>query len=127
MLISIPIEPVAKGRPRMTKTGHTYTPEKTRVYEEELKWRIKEAMGVWPMFLGGPLKLGVTFYVRKPKSGVNKYPCVKPDLDNFLKGLLDAANGIIWADDAQIVSLTAKKRYGDPRIELEAHIEDTLV
>ncbi|MDI9559696.1 MAG: RusA family crossover junction endodeoxyribonuclease, partial [Pseudomonadota bacterium] len=37
----------------------------------------------------------------------------KPDLDNLLKALKDAMTGIVWHDDAQIVSLSARKDYGD--------------
>ncbi len=33
------------------------------------------------------------------------------DLDNLLKGFLDAGNGILWHDDAQIVELRANKVY----------------
>ena len=29
-------QPVGKGRPRFTKTGHAYTPEKTKEYERRL-------------------------------------------------------------------------------------------
>lgn len=37
----------------------------------------------------------------------------KPDLDNLVKALKDALTGIVWKDDAQIVSLCARKTYGD--------------
>ena len=37
MRFTIPGPPVGKGRPRMTKAGHTYTPEKTATYENLVK------------------------------------------------------------------------------------------
>lgn len=37
----------------------------------------------------------------------------RPDLDNLVKLVCDALNGIVWIDDAQIVNLTAIKRYDD--------------
>lgn len=47
------------------------------------------------------------------------YPTVKPDLDNLVKAVLDAINGIVFIDDKQIVDLIVKKRYSDkPRINV---------
>ena len=47
-------------------------------------------------------------------------PTVKPDIDNYTKGILDSLNGICWIDDSQIVSLIANKYYSDePRVEIE--------
>lgn len=40
-------------------------------------------------------------------------PNVKPDVDNLAKFYLDCANGILWTDDKQIVSLKSKKYYSD--------------
>src|SRR5690606_194541 len=38
-------------------------------------------------------------------------PCVKPDIDNFVKAALDALNGVVFADDKQVVRVEAEKRY----------------
>jgi Holliday junction resolvase RusA-like endonuclease len=47
------------------------------------------------------------------------YPKVKPDLDNVAKAVLDAINGIVYVDDAQVINLVATKRYAtDPRVEV---------
>jgi len=35
----------------------------------------------------------------------------KPDLDNLAKLVLDAANGILWDDDSQIIKLHLSKMY----------------
>ena len=37
----------------------------------------------------------------------------RPDLDNLAKAVLDAANGILWADDAQIVEMRLVKAYAE--------------
>ena len=37
--------PVGKGRPRFTRAGHTYTPDKTRSYEQSVAWAAKAEMG----------------------------------------------------------------------------------
>ena len=38
-------------------------------------------------------------------------PTGKPDLDNCIKLLMDGLNKLAWLDDAQVVRLTASKRY----------------
>lgn len=40
-------------------------------------------------------------------------PIKKPDIDNILKILLDALNGIAFEDDIQIVSVIAEKFFSD--------------
>lgn len=43
----------------------------------------------------------------------------KPDADNCAKQILDAMNGIVYKDDAQIVSLHIRKVYAEtPAIEV---------
>jgi Holliday junction resolvase RusA-like endonuclease len=45
----------------------------------------------------------------------------KPDIDNVLKFILDAGNGILWEDDNKIVQVVICKRYAEKsRIEIEA-------
>ena len=43
----------------------------------------------------------------KPGKPVTK----KPDFDNLAKGLCDAANKVIWTDDAIVTTALIKKRY----------------
>ena len=46
-------------------------------------------------------------------------PTTRPDTDNYVKGILDALNGIVVKDDSQIVDIVAQKFYSDtPRIEV---------
>jgi len=49
------------------------------------------------------------------------FPTTKPDIDNLIKMLFDAANGILWHDDKQVVRVIAEKVYTDqiPRTEVE--------
>lgn len=40
------------------------------------------------------------------------YMCArKPDIDNYVKLVLDAMNGVFFLDDAQVVKIEAQKRY----------------
>ena len=43
----------------------------------------------------------------------------KPDLDNLVKLVLDAYNGVLYDDDSQIISLSLSKMYSStPGIEI---------
>jgi Holliday junction resolvase RusA-like endonuclease len=75
--------------------------------------------------VAGPVECEVTFYRARPKShygtGRNeqqlkesapRYPTGKPDVLKLMRSTEDALTGIIWLDDAQIVTETIRKRYG---------------
>ena len=116
--------PQGKARPRFTKGGRAYTPAKTRRYEEavrEAALLAAQAQGFVKHDEGTPLEACVTAWFPVPASWPKKkraaalsgalYPTGKPDADNIAKAVLDAANGIAFHDDRQIVSLTVRKRY----------------
>jgi len=72
--------------------------------------------------LEGPIVLKLTFVRPKPKSlpsrptKADPWPWVpwrRPDLDNLTKAVLDGLQGRVFSDDAQIVDLIVRKRYGD--------------
>lgn len=116
--ITMRVKPIGKGRARTTRSGHVYTPEATRSAEAEIRWLLQQAKA--PMFTGA-VALMVRAFFRRPKSAprTRRHPTVKPDLSNVLKLIEDAGNGILYADDAQVVSVTVQKLYGDEeRIEL---------
>ena len=129
---TIPGEPVPQARPRLSKTGIAYTPEKSRRYKEYIRLLASAKMaGKTP--LEGPLCLSVRVYRSVPKSRSKKWqteaktgkerPIQKPDLDNYIKAVQDGLNGIVWHDDSQIVTYGAPfgKFYDDgggPRVEV---------
>jgi Holliday junction resolvase RusA-like endonuclease len=119
--LTIPGPPVAKGRPRMTRAGRAYTPAKTRAAEGYLRHAISAQAG--QPLLDGPLSVTVLAMLPIPASwsatkrkdaaaGIVR-PTGKPDADNLAKSICDAANGLLWKDDGQIVSLTASKTYSE--------------
>ena len=121
--LRLPVEAVAKGRPRFTKTGRSYTPKKTKDAESELKLYLQAGMEGEEVY-SCPLEVETVFALVRPKSVSKKkrpYPSVKPDVDNFVKLLFDAANEIVWKDDAQVCKFTATKIYvdRDPYIDLK--------
>ena len=40
-------------------------------------------------------------------------PTKKPDIDNIIKAVLDALNGVAYKDDTQVVQVMATKKYRD--------------
>lgn len=119
------LEPQQQERPRATRRGNfirMYDPPKTARFKNDLKQLAKLKMAGKDK-LEGSLKVDLTFgrAVQKSISGKERLrrltgvhrPTVKPDLDNYIKSTLDALNGVIWKDDAQIVSLKADKIYAE--------------
>lgn len=115
---------VARGkqRPRATRTGRVYTPKQTVNQEAYIKMLAATAMRGFAPFVG-PLEATFSISVAIPKSFTrqqrklidegNFYPTSKPDIDNVVKLLCDAMNGIVYADDKQIVDLYVSKIYED--------------
>ena len=122
----IPGEPVAKGRPRVTRTGHAYTPEKTRLYEAHVRDVWKRQSGKH-FEAGTPLKATIDGYFPIPKSlskkrrtELNGTPHIKKcDADNLAKSILDGLCGYAYDDDSAVSVLIVTKRYSEePRVEV---------
>ncbi|MDR1240299.1 MAG: RusA family crossover junction endodeoxyribonuclease [Oscillospiraceae bacterium] len=131
-------EPFGKERPRFSVKGFkvfTYTPAKTSNYEKTIRKEFREKVGV-SFKEKIPLEVKITAYYRipkhTPKDWVRKMnarlilPTKKPDLDNVVKVIFDALNGVCYYDDVQVCKLNIEKFYStDPRVEVE--IEDMEV
>lgn len=48
------------------------------------------------------------------KPSAPAFPARKPDVDKYLRRVLDALSGVVFADDGQVVDVRAAKRWGDP-------------
>ena len=129
MVFTVYGKPQGKGRPRFTRTGHAYTPDKTRDYEELVKVAYIAAGGhMIPQ--GVPVRVEITAVYPTPKSATSTMrgkmasgeilPTVKPDWDNVGKIVCDALNGTAWHDDAQVTQATVFKVYGEtPVVTIE--------
>lgn len=122
----IPGEPVAKGRPRVTRWG-THTPAKTKNYETLVREIYIVQHNQPPM--EGELFLELKAYFSIPKSASKKKqaamiseeirPTKKPDIDNLVKTVTDALNTLAYKDDSQIVQASVGKYYSEqPRVEI---------
>ncbi len=109
---SINIKPMAQLRPRATTIGgriRMYDPPKIRAYKEEIALRLRHYKGAFPV--GVPLGCKFTFQFARKRGWK---PVVKPDVDNLSKAVLDAITmAEVWADDAQVIMLEAKKSRGN--------------
>lgn len=123
---AIPGEPQGKGRPRFSKRGgfvQTYTPTKTKSYEELVKSEYIRQCGNIMADSNDCIHMEITacFGVPKSTSKVNRlrmlmnliHPLKKPDIDNIIKVIADALNGIAYKDDKQITRIFAEKIYSD--------------
>jgi Holliday junction resolvase RusA-like endonuclease len=100
VLFTVEGEPMVKARPRMTKTGHTYTP-KTTVEAEKRVREAFEATG-HEGFAGGPIGVELAFY-----QGTR----ARKDVDNLVKLVLDSLNGIAYEDDVHVNVVLARRVY----------------
>lgn len=117
---TIPGVPVAKERPRLGKNA-VYTPQKTRLYETKVRYIMRQYMIDNKLsIMDGALIFTLSIEIEPPKSWSQKkkndalsgkiLPTTKPDLDNY-KTIFDAANMILYHDDAQIVVINSRKIY----------------
>ncbi|KVP77515.1 endodeoxyribonuclease RusA [Burkholderia ubonensis] len=129
----VPGKPVAKGRPRFARHGahvRTFTPEATERYENLVKMAARAAMRDTQPY-EGPVRLIVNIGLPIPASWSQKRQDAaaagaigatkKPDADNVVKALKDGMNGVVYADDGQVVDLWISKRYARvPGVRIEA-------
>lgn len=124
--------PQPQPRPRITVRGkyaHAYEPKSITEYKRLVagKYRSEHKQ---QLPLTGALSVDVRFYrpIQKSISKIERQrrllgeslPTVKPDIDNYVKAILDALNGLAFQDDSQIAVLYARKIYSDkPRTEIE--------
>ena len=117
-------EPVGKGRPRFTRNGHAYTPEKTADYEQLVKVSFRKKYPDFkPIEKDIPLYAVIEACFKIPKNTGKKARekmlsgsirhTKKPDGDNIAKAVLDALNGLAYHDDSQIFMFTVVKKYSD--------------
>jgi Holliday junction resolvase RusA-like endonuclease len=121
--IVIQTKPIPQARPRFYIRHRglkafigAYDPKKSKNFKEVVAWHAK----IKAMEVGlkepcqDPIALEIVFQMGKPNG--SRYHTKRPDLDNLVKSVKDALTGIIWKDDAQIIRLTAEKRYGQEMV-----------
>jgi len=112
----IPGAIIPKERPRFS--GHAYTSKRTKGYETHIRGCAMAALAQW--------RIDGRTNELKPERGHRHWNAVRRfslnvvlfmqdrrrrDLDNCIKSICDALNGMLWDDDAQIDELYAFRRY----------------
>ncbi|KGE06462.1 endodeoxyribonuclease RusA [Burkholderia gladioli] len=129
----VPGKPIAKGRPRFSRQGgyvRTHTPEATERYENLVKIAAGTAMRGSAPF-DGPVRLVVNIGMAIPASWSQKRQVAaaagligatkKPDWSNVVKAIEDGMNGVVFADDSQVIDCWVSKRYvRAPAVRVEA-------
>jgi Holliday junction resolvase RusA-like endonuclease len=120
-VITVPGNPMPTERARRGARGRWYTPGRTAEYRERVQqaWLLAHAQS----FEDAPLSVSAQFYIARPKThygtGRNAHK-IKPsatrilppgDVDNYLKGLLDALQGLAFNNDRQIVCLSGVNKH----------------
>lgn len=129
---TVPGRPKGKGRPRFSRYS-VYTPHGTMDYERKIKEAYRAAGG--PLFTGDiAVRVQAFFGIPKSWKKEKRERAVKgylypgrpsPDIDNIMKIVLDALNGIAYKDDDAVVYALCSKAYVPPG--QEARLEVTLL
>jgi len=100
----------------------------------KLNLKINGEAAMFPLPKDVALFCGCHFYFERPASTPDKkFPTGKPDVDKLVRAVLDALKGIVWADDAQVTTISAEKLYlgapgqvyeGVERAEIEVYVSN---
>jgi len=112
--IYIKIRPKAAPRPRVTRNG-TYNPKAYTDYKKIIalvsRAKFKKSEIAVSMHLDFFFKIPKSW--SKAKKADIPYHTSKPDVDNLIKSIKDALNGVAYRDDSQVVQVFARKQYAD--------------
>lgn len=121
IVFTIKGEPKGKGRPRFTKSGRVYTPDKTAQYESLVALSYRNVAKGYKFT--SPVRVTIKAFHKIPKGKAKKVvgdmldgrilPTKTPDADNVAKIILDGLNKVAWDDDTQVVDVMVTKRYAE--------------
>lgn len=116
-------KPTGKGRPRLGKDGHVYTPNATKLAEARV---ISAWQDAGSPRIDGPVSIELCIEPARPKSHYTtkgelsatgrRLPLpsgTKPDLDNALKLVMDALNKRAYRDDVNVVEVTVWRQWSE--------------
>ena len=117
---TVPGKPVPQPRPRVLRTGRTYTPDNGIVAYRKAIALAAKAAGALPTERA-PLTLEIELVFVRPPSHFKASGELNPrtalnvppgDCSNYQKGVEDCLNGVAWVDDVQIGKVITEKTYG---------------
>ena len=122
--LTLKVNPVPASRPRFVNRGRfvsTYYAGKYKDFKEVTgPAALAEALPKDWIPIDSPCSMEVLLFVAQPKTTKLKYP--KPDIDNYLKAVLDLLQPKVITDDCHIIHIKSSKEWSNnPRIELTIH------
>ena len=111
--ITISGQPIPLKRHRYVyKRGHliSYDPQKKQ--KEDFAWKCRAEISGNVKPIEGAFILSGEFYVSRKamkKEDEGTYRIERPDIDNYLKFLLDSLQGSFFADDSHCVTIVGRK------------------
>lgn len=117
MKLELPYPPSVNSWWRFDQRGVAYTTTTARKYKNTAKLVALSQLSAWQRGAHTPThgNVALTVHVYRPRA--------QGDLDNTLKVLLDALNGIAYVDDSQVVALHAFRHDDRARPRVEVTIE----
>jgi len=115
--ILLDMDIVACPRPRVTRYA-TFYPKGYTNFKEEYAIKLNK-LNIKQIPQPIPIEMNIEFYIKIPRSFSKKkkvemegtYVVKRPDIDNYIKSVLDGLNEIMFEDDSQVVKITATKKY----------------
>lgn len=113
-----PIEPHAQERPRVrviTKKDGTkpfatvYDPARSKKFKQDFIKLL--SLDLPDNIIDEPMIMACKIFIKRPKSVTREYPEVKPDLSNYIKGIEDAMNKIVYTDDSKIIGYDECRKF----------------
>ncbi len=129
----IPGEPVAQGRARITtRCGHPrmYDAPKSADYKamiamiaaQHFSQPTERPVSI-KLYIYRPIPRSWSTAKQKRAEMCALLPTTKPDIDNYIKAVLDGLNKIAFVDDNQVVSISATKRYSrNPCVQVDLNV-----
>jgi Holliday junction resolvase RusA-like endonuclease len=129
---TVPGKPIGKARPRFTNAGRTFTPKETVLAEQAIRIGWQDAGAT--RLPDGPVCLEILLGVSRPRGHYKRDGTLtaegqrtpfpyrqKPDLDNAVKLIMDALNGVAYTDDVQVVDVLVRRLWAsEPYTEVQA-------
>ena len=121
--------PKPQPRPRLANNGKVFNPHSADAWKNQIKAAF---IACRQETITTPVCLKAAFYLPMPKDMKKNLTLADeviahntiPDLDNFLKSLMDGiTNAGIWKDDALVYKIESEKWYSPTRIGARIIIE----
>lgn len=109
---TVPGTPISKARPRTGANNNTFTPKRTRDHEKLVATYARASMRAGERAYEGLVGVALEFWTTN----------VKTDVDNLAKTVLDGMNGVVYADDVQVVELFVRVHRGNPKSDLRTQV-----